>query len=265
MSGTLGALHAASSEQRTGIFALTHAAASWRLRIELVRGWVHGFGIEPSPDPDPPVRPAERRQRDAELAARVAPAVPPQPAATRLAHLLALAVRERFVAESLFEARLPHFATTPFHPLAALRATVSTLLRPVEQEAAAQLESSRAYRLVAPLHASGLDPDEQAAVALLATSRSWSELVGRSRIQPQRLVVLLRDAAALGALRMGEDDPTPRFSLLMIEAPAEAARRRAEYHAQARAVHPDLHPGTTPEEARRLNDEMAELAAKHRR
>ncbi|MEO6953523.1 MAG: hypothetical protein ABI321_17100 [Polyangia bacterium] len=253
--------------QDTGTLVLSSVPGTWRLRLDLVRGWIHGYAVERAVDEEPARRPSEHAQRQSKLVDEVAPRAPIAPPLARLAQLLVVAVRAGFVAQRSAPRRSSWDATTPFHPLAALRTTVARLLDPVDARALAQLGavSARTISLVNGLHASALDPDEQAVVSLLSTTRSWDELLARSRATPVRLLRLLRDAAALGALRIDDADHGAALLHLMIHGEAEEAARHVKYRSEARALHPDLHPEADDEERARLTAAMADLATRNRR
>jgi hypothetical protein len=263
----LVALHTAALRQDTATWVLSSARGSWRLRLDLVRGWVHGYAVEPVVPEEPARRQSEHAQRQSQLVDLIAPRAPIAPPLARLSQLLAIAVRAGHGAERSASQRSPWDVMTPFHPLAALRTTVARLLDPVDARALAQLDllSASSISLAQPLHASALDPDEQAVVSLLATPRSWPEVLARSRAAPGRLLRLLRDAAALGVLRIGDLDHGAAMLHLMIHGEVEEAARHARYRADARALHPDLHPDADDDEKARLTAAMAELAARNRR
>lgn len=263
----LVALHTAASRQDTSAIVLSGAPGTWRLRLDLVRGWVHGYAVETSLDEEPARRPSEHAQRQAQLVDRIAPRAPIAPPLARLAQLLSAAVRAGYGAARVDTVRSPWDATTPFHPLGALRAAVGRMLDPVDARATTLLAASSAQviALVHTLHSSALDPDEQAVVSLLSTARSWNELLARSHATPARVLRLLRDATALGAVRIGNADHGAALLHLMIHGEAEEAARHAQYRAEARALHPDLHPEAGDTEKARLTAAMADLAARNRR
>ena len=273
----LVALHTAALRQDTATWVLSSVRGSWRLRLDLVRGWVHGYAVEPvfenerenerGNEQEPARRQSEHAQRQSKLVDLIAPRAPIAPPLARLSHLLAVAVRAGFGAQRSVSQRSAWDATTPFHPLAALRTTVARLLDPVDARALAELDlmSAPSITLAQALHASALDPDEQAVASLLATPRSWGEVLARSRATPARLLRLLRDAAALGALRTDDSDHGAAMLHLMIHGEVEEAARHAKYRADARALHPDLHPEANEDEKARLTAAMAELSARNRR
>ncbi len=242
----------------------------WRLRVELVRGWVHALALE-----DALADTIEERRSEADLE-RAALLVPPSPRSeARAAQLFAAAARADFSLQVVDEPRRRQGALTPFHPLPVLRAALAELFASsasfAEQLVYRRETSGRAatleISLTAPLHGSALDPDEQAVVALLRRPRAWQEIA--ARMAPPRMVRFVRDAVLLGAMSL-DGDPELGAELRALARDAgpakarEAARRRA-YHAEARALHPDLHAEGSDEEQSERTRAMAELAEKHRR
>lgn len=286
----LATLHALSVEQRSLTLSFTTARATrapqFVVRIELQRGWVHGVFLERLPlaeGPDP-TSAAELRERERALLAAIAPGLAREAdGPTRLQAVLVEGLRAGLAQLPADDEQLGRAGRSwlrrepgaPFHPLRALRATIDELLaggdadsaeRAVRANAIFDARAQRSLRLRSSFHASALDPDEQSAAQLLSTPLGWDELLARSRCTPARLLRLLRDAAVLGALEAdGLDEMAPRLlSVLAAPAQDEAVRRRA-YHAQARAVHPDLRPEADDAERKARTDAMADLATRHRR
>ncbi len=245
--------------------------AAWRLRIELVRGWVHALALE-----DPRAQTLEERRPEAELE-RLALSGPASPRTTaRAAQLLAASVRQGFSLTPVDEPRRRQGPLTPFHPLPVLREALEALFsgnghlaeRLLHRVETGGRPPSVAVKLLCPLHASALGPDELALVALLRRPRTWAEL--STKLAAPRFSQFVRDAVLLGALSL-EGDATlgaELHALARDPGPArakEAARKRA-YYAEARELHPDLHHAEDSDaEQRERARKMAELADKHRR
>jgi hypothetical protein len=246
--------------------------APWRLRIELVRGWVHALAIE-----DPLADKLEDRRSEAELD-RLALLGPASPRAhARAAQLLAAATRAGYELTTIDEPRRRQGSLTPFHPLPILRDALTELFSTSIALAERLLfrpefggrPPGTMVTLTSAIHASSLAPDEQALVALLLRQpRTWQDLA--PRMPPPRFTLFLRDLVLLGALAL-DGDPTLHDELRALArdpGPAkakEAARKRA-YHAEARALHPDLHSTEGTEEERKARaQKLAELTEKHRR
>lgn len=279
----IASLHALVAREETGVVGMVRAdaTASWHLRIELVRGWVHAMSVEsvvaepePRNDKDRKALALAREAREqAVLAHRgyVGATLAQLSAPQRFHQLLLASVRGGHLAELLPEARSQRGSVAPFHPQRAMRAVIEELIGPVEQDVDEVLAAAKRPRLslTHSLHRSGLDPDEEWAQPLLVRGIGWDQLLARSRCAPPRLLRFLREALVLGSLEVA-DAPSLRAEVMAlvldpVRLAAMAAEKRRAYHRQARELHPDLHPEAAAEERAARTDAMAELATRHKK
>ncbi len=282
-------LHALVVREETGVVGMVRAdgPTPWHLRIELVRGWVHAMSVEDSlgegslGPSEPPRNEKERKALAATLEARaqavlahrgyVGATLEQLSAPQRFHQLLLASVRTGHRARLLAEPRSQRGNVTPFHPQRAMRSVINELVAPVEAEVDALMAATTRARMVlsSSLHRSGLDPDEEWAVSLLARGLGWEQLLSRSRCAPARLVRFLREAAILGSLQI-DDAPSLRGDIMAlvvdpVRLAALAAEKRREYHRKARELHPDLHPEADSSEKAARTDAMADLATRHKK
>jgi hypothetical protein len=248
-------LHALVAEATTGVVWLRGTAA--HLRVELVAGWVHAFAaIDP---------PADAEQVAA--AARAAARARPHPDATAAFRARVIeAARAGAGVTGGDDPRVRLGATTPFHPTRALRLVAQTALAELDALDPVDAALEGALSIERPLHSSALDPDEHRLGQLLAQhGLPLPELLTRAGCPPPRTLALLRELAALGALRAaGRAIAIDLFGLVARDR-TEAAERRRRYHAEARKVHPDLQPEADAERREHLTREMAELAQRQKK
>jgi hypothetical protein len=253
----LARLQALAAAATTGVVWI-RGGRPW-LRIELVSGWVHAFAaVEP---------PAEAEQLAAAARTRTVSSSPLDARAFQTllsASLAGLAGADPLEASE--EPRVRLGATTPFHPTRILRELGAAELRALDIAELDGRMGAVVLSLTAPIHASALDPDEHRAATLLAQHPvTLDELLTRAGAPASRVLTLLRELAALGVLVAdGKIVEIDLFHLRERARAAEAEHRR-NYHAAARQVHPDLHPGADEGERGKLTAEMAALAARRKK
>jgi hypothetical protein len=264
VDAVLPRLHALVAENATGVVWIRDAdpavPSAWVGRVELFAGWVHAFSAIDAPAGEDELRAAARRR----------PSDDPLAAFRRLIHD---AARRGAIVQRSDDPRARIGAITPFHPTRELRRVAETVLEDLRGPDHSYADLGEPGRILgtaslslrAPLHASALDPDEQRLAALLVRGATLEALVSRAGCPPARTHAFVRQLLLLGALLA--DGAAIHFDLpgTVERARAAAAARRRSYHAEARKVHPDLHPDADASTRTKLTDEMAELAARQKK
>ncbi|HEY7955014.1 MAG TPA: J domain-containing protein [Polyangia bacterium] len=151
---------------------------------------------------------------------------------------------------------------TPFHPAATVRNHLEGL--GLDTAALAERIGTGQVHLSAPPHPSCLGQDERPLAAYLQRPHTLVELDGARLLSRERILRLLAFADAVGALMVHHTDRSPYRVLELGEgAPLDEIKRA--FRRLARELHPDLHPGASPEERRALEERFAELSAAYRR
>jgi hypothetical protein len=233
-----------SAARKSGTFRIRRPdGATAPVFAELRSGWIHAVELSP---------------------AYSLVGAPPSRGEDRLRVFLGIA-RDPYTQHS-FDAEEPSTrrgGVTPFHPAQVVRNVVDGE-RPDTGWVRERVGLGTVRVPVAP-HASCLGNDERPLVAYLTRARSFAEIDGAALCPPERAARLLTFLDAVGAIeiRFAAGD-SPYEALELPEGAGEEDVKRA-FRRLARELHPDRHPGATPDAMRELERRFALVNAAYRR
>ncbi len=152
---------------------------------------------------------------------------------------------------------------TPFHPAQVVRNAIDAA-RPDGNLVRERVGLGTVCAPVPP-HASCLGNDERPLVAYLSRARSFAEIDGASLCPPDRAARLVTFLDAVGALEIKFAAGDSPYQVLELPDGAGEDDVKRAFRRLAREVHPDRHPGATPEALRELERRFAQLSAAYRR